>query len=99
MTAYPGWSAYWQEGGTFVKYAPQEKDACYPDFGSVFETFCCDFMIEMEALGPLRIMEPGQEVTLVEHWGFFKDLSRPDTDEAYNESLLPAVQSWLQTLS
>jgi len=99
ISAYPGWSAYWQEGGTFVKQSTPVEGAAYPDFGSCFEAFCCDFMIELETLGPLKSMEPGEEVELVEYWGFFDNIPRPDTDEAFAEGLLEAVQPWVMARS
>ncbi|MGF1482805.1 MAG: hypothetical protein ACFBZ8_00400 [Opitutales bacterium] len=97
LTAYLGWSAYWQPGGTFVKYAPYEVGATYPDRGCVFETYCCDFMIEVEALGPLECLEPGDDCELVEWWGLLEGLPRPDSSEAFTEALLPAVEAWLKS--
>ena len=38
LTSYPGWSAYWQEAGTFAIYDPQhKKEGEYPDCGSRLE--------------------------------------------------------------
>lgn len=33
ISNYPGWTAYWQKSGTFVKYSPVISGAVYPDFG------------------------------------------------------------------
>lgn len=98
LTNYPGWSAYWQKSGTFVKHASVIPGATYPDFGCAFETFCCDFMIEFETLAPLRPIVPGETVTHVEHWGVLADLPRPDNEESYRGPFLDAVNRWLKTL-
>ena len=39
ITNYPGWSAYWLEGVTFVKFAAVIPGATYSDLGCAFETF------------------------------------------------------------
>lgn len=98
ITNYPGWAAYWQEAGTFVKYAKVEQGAEYPDYGCVYETFCNDFMIELETLGKLQTLEPGDEAVHVEYWGLFEDLPRPSTDLAFNENLRPTVDRWIAEL-
>lgn len=98
LSNYPGWSAYWQPAGTFVKYSPVRVGAPHPDFGCAFETFCCDWMIELETLSPLVTLEPGQTITHIEYWGLFRDLPKPDTDEAFATGLRPAVDQWLARL-
>ena len=94
ITNYPGWSAYWLEGTTFVKYAPVVASAKYPDLGSCFEVFTNGAMIELETLGPLAKLSPGRTATHVEYWGVFDGLPRPDTDAAFTKSLAPAVKAW-----
>jgi hypothetical protein len=98
ITHFPGWVANWQPGGTFVKYWELTPGAVYPDFGSVFETFACDFMTELESLGPLVKLAPGQSVTHVEHWGLFADLPKPDNDKAFAKQFRPAIEKWIKTL-
>ena len=98
ITRYPGWSAYWLQGTTFVKYAPVTAGAAYPDGGCAFETFTNGGMIEFETLGPIVKLAPGQSVLHVEHWGVFDGLAKPDTDAAFATSLAPAVKSWLAKL-
>jgi len=99
LSNYPGWAAYWQEAGTFAVYAEVKEGGRYPDFGSCFEVFSCDIMAELETLGELKTLEPGESTEHVEYWGVFEDLPKPDNDEAFNESLKPAVENWIKTLS
>ena len=94
LTNYPGWSAYWLEGVTFVKQAPVISGAAYSDLGCVFETFTNGEMIELETLGPLTKIAPGASATHVEHWGLLEGLPRPDSDVAFAR-LAAAVKSWL----
>ncbi|MDX2111668.1 MAG: hypothetical protein SFY80_15660 [Verrucomicrobiota bacterium] len=95
---YPGWSAYWQQGGTFVKYSPVCPGATYPDLGCAFETFCNDWMIELETLSPLTKLAPGESVSHIEYWGILANLEKPSTAAAYGESFLPAIEKWLATV-
>lgn len=97
ITNYPGWSAYWNEGTTFVKYAAPVAGATYPDLGSVFETFTNGAMIEFETLGPLAKLAPGDTATHVEYWTVVDGLAEPSTDAAFGE-LASAVKTWLAKL-
>ncbi|WP_309383445.1 hypothetical protein [Cerasicoccus frondis] len=94
LTNYPGWAAYWQEAGTFVKATMVDPKKTYPDFGCVYETFCNDFMIELETLGPLVTIQPGATVEHVEYWGVFAGLPKPDTDQVYTEEFRPVIEGW-----
>lgn len=97
ITNYPGWSAYWLGGTTFVKYAPVISGARYPDFGCCFEAFTDGTMIELETLGELTTLAPRKSATHVEHWTLFDGLAKPDTDVAFAK-LSASVSRWLATL-
>lgn len=98
LANHPGWAAYWQEGGTFVKDAPVLRDARYPDGGCAYETFHCDWMVELETLSPLVRLAPGASVTHVEHWLFLPDLAKPDNAEAYAALVAAKGQAWVAGL-
>ncbi len=98
ITNYPGWSAYWLDGATFVKYAAVRAGVTYPDLGCCFETFTNGDMIEFETLGALAKLEPGKSSTHVEFWGMLDGLPKPNTDAAFAKSLAPAVKAWLRKL-
>lgn len=97
ITNYPGWSAYWNEGTTFVKYAPVVAGARYPDMGSAFETFTNGRMLELETLGVFGPLAPGQTVKHVEHWTVLDGLAKPDSDPAFAK-LAAAVRGWIAKL-
>jgi hypothetical protein len=94
LTNYPGWSAYWIDGVTFVKFAPVVAGATYSDLGCAFETFTNGKMIELETLGPLTKLAPEASTTHVEHWGVFDGLEKPSTDAAFGK-LAATVKGWL----
>lgn len=98
ITNYPGWSAYWLDGVTFVKYAPVLPGAAYPDMGCAFETFTNGEMIEFETLGPLTRLAPGESLSHTEHWTVLDGIEKPDTDEAF-AVLAKAVGRWIKTLN
>ena len=97
ITNYPGWSAYWLEGTTFVKYAAVLPGVKYPDFGCCFETFTNGKMIEFETLGALTVLAPRQTATHVEYWTVLDGLKKPSTDGAF-AVLSSAVNRWLNKL-
>lgn len=97
VTNYPGWSAYWLDGTTFVKHAAVVAGAVYPDLGCAFETFTNGEMIEFETLGPLTKLAPGEFVEHVEHWTLLDGLGKPSSDAAYGK-LAMAVGKWIKTL-
>lgn len=97
ITNYPGWSAYWIDGVTFVKFAPVLSGASYSDLGCAFETFTNGAMIELETLGPLTKLAPGASTTHVEHWAVFDDLPKPNTSAAFAE-LAATVKTWREKL-
>ncbi len=98
LTNYPGWSACWIDGVTFVKYAPVVHGAAYPDLGCAFETFTNGHVLELETLGALAKIAPGKTVTHVEWWTILEGLPKPDSDAVFEKKLVPAVARWLKTI-
>lgn len=54
------WAAYILNGEVFVKRTTADPSAHYPDFGCSFATFTNDQFLEVETLGPIRKVAPGQ---------------------------------------
>ncbi|MCH8474635.1 MAG: hypothetical protein LAT55_05340 [Opitutales bacterium] len=99
FTNYPGWSAYWLNGDTFVKYAvPPKANETYPDLGCCFETFCNDSLIELETLSPLVSLGPQETIRHDEYWTLIPGLPSPLEEKDYLEGLFPAVSQWLKNL-
>ncbi|MPZ16874.1 MAG: hypothetical protein GEV06_02990 [Luteitalea sp.] len=87
-----GWAAYLREGALFVKRFSYQEDATYPDFGSNTEVFTEANFIEVETLGPLGRLEPGQSLEHVERWYLFKDVSFGQDEDAVERALTPLLE-------
>jgi hypothetical protein len=59
---------YLNAGTLFVKRLEYREGATYPDGGVNYETFSNEDMLEMESLGPLIRLSPGQSVEHLETW-------------------------------
>lgn len=63
-----GWVAYINNGIAFVKAVPEVEPDGYPDNNCSIEVYTCREMLEAETLGPLELLEPGDEVVHTELW-------------------------------
>ena len=69
LTHNSPWMAYVHQAcGTFIKHAPEYQAKPYPDMGSGIELFTNGDMLELETLGPLCNLQPGEVVTHTEKW-------------------------------
>ena len=75
------WIAYQRDTSLFVKSIDYREGATYPDFGCNFETFTNEEMLEVEALGPLVRLAPGESTEHSERWQLFNGVSAPPSDE------------------
>ncbi len=87
-----GWGAYFRQGYLFVKRAAVITGARYPDFGCNFEVFTNPDFIELETLGPLVELRPGEVVEHVEHWWLFADVPSGENDAWIDAAVVPRVQ-------
>lgn len=80
----------WSRGDTlFFKTFDFEDGAFYPDLGCNYETFSEGEFLEMESLGPLRTLAPGQSGGHTETWHLFAGVAAPaGLDDA-------ALERWL----
>lgn len=87
-----GWGAYFSEGDLFVKRATVIRDSRYPDFGCNFEVFTNPSFLELETLGPLVKLRPGEVVEHVECWWLFADVPSGENDAWIDSSVVPRVR-------
>jgi hypothetical protein len=77
-----GWEAYVLNGELFIKRYSYEEKANYPDFDCNTESYVDGNVLELESLGSLVDLEPGQTVTHIEEWYLFQAaFSCKDEDE------------------
>jgi len=88
-----GWGVYFRRGHLFVKTTSVEKEATYPDFGCNFEIYTDAHSLELETLGPLRNLQPGETAEHIEHWWLFKDIPGDGGENWVDSVILPIVQS------
>ena len=72
-----GWMGYWIENVLFVKRFEALSNAQYPDNGCNVESYCNHEFIELESLGELTRVAPGQTVFHNELWEFHETLDVP----------------------
>jgi hypothetical protein len=88
------WAAYVLNGEAFVKRTKPDPSKTYTDFGCSFETFTNNEFLEIETLGPMTKVLPGQTVEHVEHWGLFRNLKLSEWSDAELDGvILPLVES------
>src|SRR5580658_6660817 len=74
------WAAYFLHGEAFLKQYQADPSKTYPDFGCSFETFTNADFLEVETVGPMTKLEPGQSVNHVENWSLHKTAITAFTD-------------------
>jgi hypothetical protein len=84
-----GWIGYLNNNVLFVKRFGYEKGKPYPDRGVNFETFTNEDMLEIESLGPVVRLGPGQSVEHTEHWELFTDVSPFKTEADIDRDIRP----------
>ena len=76
-----GWLGYWRDGDLFVKWVDYQRGATYPDRGCNFELYSDATILEVETLGPLVTLAPGEHTEHTETWRLFTKVG-PIPDEA-----------------
>ena len=61
----------------FVKSNHLGEGVIYPDAGCNAETYCNDRFVELESLGPLAPIDPGESTKLSETWELYPGLNVP----------------------
>ncbi len=80
-----GWVGYLVGGVFFVKHIEAQPSLPHPDFGCNTESYCNDRFIEIETIGPLTHLAPGQAATHVERWELHAAPAVPQTQAGGRE--------------
>jgi hypothetical protein len=76
-----GWCAAVAPDAVYIKRFAWDRTATYPDFGCNNEIFSAGQYLEVEALGPVRVILPGESTGHTEHWYLFSALHARAGDE------------------
>jgi hypothetical protein len=86
-----GWGAYFCSGTLFTKSASLVPGASYPDFGCNFEVFTNFDFLELETLGPLVELRPGETATHIEKWFLFQGVPAGEDDSWIRSTIVPLL--------
>jgi hypothetical protein len=86
-----GWVGYLNSGTLFVKRFGYKEGAKYPDDGCNYETFSNEQFLEMESLGPVTTLKPGEKVELVEHWNLVGGVDDFTDEAGIDKNVAPKV--------
>ena len=87
-----GWVGYLNGGTLFVKRFDRLDGKHYPDFGVNYETYSDQGMVEMESLGPLVKLAPGEAIEHVEHWDLISGLADFKDEAELEKNVLSKVK-------
>jgi hypothetical protein len=92
-----GWVAYARNGLLFLKKTSYQDGKSYPDFGCNFEVYTAGNFMEVESLGYLQTLAPGQSAQHVEHWMLARDVTigPTDTESQVDAALKPSYSAFL----
>jgi hypothetical protein len=86
-----GWGAYYERGELFIKRTFAQPASRYHDFGCNFQTFTNPEFIELETLGPLVELRPGESVEHEEHWWLFAGVPGGEGEDWIESAIVPRV--------
>jgi len=84
-----GWVAFAARGELFVKTFPWKDGAAYLDMGCNCEFYTVKKFLEVESLGPLAKVAPGESVEHTERWGLWRNVDTTGDDAALDRALAP----------
>ncbi len=87
-----GWVAYQRERLLFVKRFERLDDAAYPDGDVNFETYADRQILEIESLGPLVWLKPGESVSHAERWELHDGVPRCRNEEDVARLVKPLIK-------
>ena len=77
LDLHKGTALYAYKDTVFVKKYEHKMDAEYDDFGVSFETYTNANILEMETIGTVHYLEPGEVATHTEKWYVYENVGTP----------------------
>jgi len=92
-----GWSAYIRKNELMIKRFAYDPDARYADYGCNNEVYANGNLLEIETLGPIRNILPGQAAEHAEYWLIAKLEGNPEVKQetTLEKILQPIVNSFV----
>lgn len=87
-----GWVAYFNSGVLFVKRFDYREGAVYPDRGTRYQTFSYQEMLEMETVGELVTLNPGESAGLKESWELHGGVPAVQSEDEVDRIILPLLK-------
>jgi len=88
------WACYLLNGELFMKSTKADASERYADFGCSLELFTNNEFLELETLGPLRALAPGEMAEHVEQWWLHRDIQVAGlTEEAVDRAIAPLLRA------
>jgi len=87
------WMAYLNDDVLFVKRFDWLPGAEYPDYGSCVETYTNPDMLEVETVGPLEVLDTGDELEHVERWYLLRVPEPVRTEDDVDRLIRPLVET------
>jgi hypothetical protein len=82
-----GCLAYFNHHQMFHKQTQVQENAIYPDFGTPIQIYLDGDFLELETMGPLESMQPGQTLEHQETWQLFPNCPPPRNESQLIEIL------------
>lgn len=86
-----GWMAYHRNDTLFVKRFAYKEGATYPDQGCNCETYTAASFMEVETLGPMHHLEPGECAVHVENWNLYPNVNLGESEESLDGAVRDVV--------
>lgn len=85
------WIAGSNNEDLLIKIFDSQPFANYPDLGSNIEAYTDKDVIELETLGPLELIEPGNYLEHTEYWFYFH-IKLNSNEDMFDMKLLPLIK-------
>jgi hypothetical protein len=82
-----GWAAFARNGLLFIKRMTYQEGATYPDYGSSVEVYTAADFLEVESLGPMRTLKPGESAEHTERWSLHRDVKIGKTEKEVDAAI------------
>lgn len=86
-----GWAGYHRGTTLFIKRFPFADGGNYPDYGCNNEAYTAGTFMELETLGTVQHLEPGQSEEHVENWYLFKNVDIGKTEASLDAAITPLI--------